>query len=279
MARRPAKISAKELAKARKHEVSGPNSSHMLSGTGKSSLKQFPLMELPREVRDMIYEECLALDGAIFVKDMGIRRTGLLPFCLRQREDFDRQMPSIKSSATAEAQNLFYVSKQIRDEAVPIFYRKNTFEFTSLTEMEKFICNMGLKNQHNLRSVIVYYEAEFLEYERPLRLLARCVGLRNLTLVLCDAWIVYRNKDDGAELQKLPAFETLLRIRGLDNVRLVLGGSMGDYLVWASDNSFEKLPAMEAAVQVMKQPRLVPQMMKRNKVKGREQEKRKSAFT
>ena len=26
-------------------------------------------MELPREVRDMIYEACLVFDGAIFVRD------------------------------------------------------------------------------------------------------------------------------------------------------------------------------------------------------------------
>ena len=73
-------------------------------------------------------------------------------------------MSSIESSATAKGQKLFYVSKQIYYEAVSIFYRENTFEFTSLTEMEKFIRNMGLRNQHNLRSAIVYYEAAYMEF-------------------------------------------------------------------------------------------------------------------
>ena len=67
-------------------------------------------------------------------------------FRARQREEgFDRRMSSIESSATAKGRKLFCVSKQIYYEAVSIFYRKNTFEFSSLTEMEKFIRNMGFK--------------------------------------------------------------------------------------------------------------------------------------
>ena len=229
----------------------------------------------------MIYEACLALDGAIFVRDMGIGRSHLSLFPLRQRECFDRQMSSIESSATAKAQNLFYVSKQIRDEAVPIFYRKNTFDFISLTEMEGFIRNMRLKSRRNLRSVIVYYE--HLEYERPLRLLARCVGLRDLTLVLCDACMRPDNDSNFSYrpmLQELPAFKTLLRIRGLNNVRLVLNRRARALVNLTTNWSPERLPAMEAAVQVLKQPRPVPQKrMKPNKVKKRAQKKRTSAST
>ena len=229
----------------------------------------------------MIYEACLALDGAIFVRDKGIGRSHLSLFPLRKRECFDRQMSSIESSATAKAQNLFYVSKQIRDEAVPIFYRKNTFEFTSLTKMEGFIRNMRLKNRRNLRSVIVYYEG--LEYERPLRLLARCVGLRDLTLVLCDACMrpdIDSNFSYWPMLQELPAFKTLLRIRGLNNVRLVLNRRARGLVNLTTNWSPDRLPAMEAAVQVLKQPRPVPQKrMKPNKVKKRAQKKRTSAST
>ena len=241
-------------------------------------------MELPQEVRDMIYEACLAFDGAIFVRDKRIRRT-MVTSRLRQRQDFDRRISSIASSATAKGRSLFHLSRQIRDEAVPIFYRKNTFEFTSLTEMEKFIHNMGLRYQHNLRSVIVYYEAEYLEFQRPLSLLAQCVGLRDLTLILGDACVEYTNsgnvpsyKYDWAALQKPPAFSTLLRIRGLDTVRLVLSRRAGALVDSTSKRDFELLPAMEAAVQVMKKPRPVPQKrMKPNKVKKRAQKKRKSA--
>ena len=228
-------------------------------------------MKLPREIRDMIYEACLTFDGAIFVRDKRVPRSiepsfrPRFSFRPRQREDFDRRMSSIESSATAKGRNLFYVSKQIRDEAVPVFYRRNTFEFTSLTEMEKFIRNMGLRNQHNLRSVIVYYEAEYLKYQRPLILLERCVGLRDLTLVLCDACMVYTSSGNMP-----PAFETLLKIRGLDHVRLVLNRRDGALVHWDSNRSFERLLAMEAAVQVMKQPRPVPQeRMKPKKVKRR----------
>ena len=69
MARRSARILENKLAKARKHQVSGPNSSHLFSIYGNLSLEQFPLMELPREVRDMIFEACLVFDRAIFVRN------------------------------------------------------------------------------------------------------------------------------------------------------------------------------------------------------------------
>ena len=280
MARRSARI----LEKERKYQVSGPNSLHLSSGNGNSLLEQFPLMELPREVRDMIYQACLAFDGAIFVKD---KRRGCIGSTFKPREreeDFDRGMASIESSATAQGRKLFYVSKQIRDEAVSIFYRKNTFEVTSLTEMEKFIRNMGLSNQHNLRSAIVYYEAAYTEYTRPLTLLTQCVGLRDLTLVLCEKCVSYSNKYIAiggykyapAELKVPRAFGTLLRIRGLNNVRLVLSPNAAR-LTSPLNRGFEMLQAMEDAIQVTRKPGPVPPPPKPRKAKKRAQKKRKSA--
>ncbi len=235
-------------------------------------------MELPREVRDMIYEACLAVNGAIFVKDKRVGRCIGSTFKPRKREDFDRRMLSIESSATAKSRNLFYVSKQIRDEAVAIFYRKNTFEFTTLNEMKKFILNIRRRERHNLRSVIVYYECHYDDYVPSLRVLSRCVGLRDLTLVLCDPYMriscghFNHRHCDHYELLELPAFESLLEIRGLNNVRLVPSEKALN-----SIHDFRKLPAMETAVQVLKQPRPVPPRSMRNVVAAREQTKRKSA--
>ena len=292
MARRSARILEKELVEARKHQVSGPNSLHLFSGNGNSLLEQFPLMELPREVRDMIYEACLAFDGAIFVKDnsMGPRtmQTDRSRTCNhRQREeDLDRGMASIESSATAQGRKLFYVSKQIHDEAIPVFYRKNTFEFTSLTRIEKFVRNMGSRNQHNLRSVIVFYQDAYRTYPRPPTLLTQCVGLRNLTLVLCDECMEYTNKYIAtggyrygwAELKVPRAFGTLLRIRGLNSVRLILSPRAG-YQAAPYNRGSEILAAMEEALQVTKKPGPVPKAPKRRKAKRRAQKKRKSAST
>ena len=279
MARRSARI----LEKERKYQVSGPSSPRLFSGNGDSSLEQLPLMELPREVRDMIYEACLVFDGAIFVKD---KRRGCIgsTFKPREREEyFDRGMASIESSATAQGRKLFYVAQQIRDEAASMFYRKNTFEFTSLTEMEKFILEMGLSSQHILRSVIVYYEAAYMAYTRPLTLLTQCVGLRELTLVLCDKCVSYSNKHIAiggyryapAEL-KVPALGTLLKIRGLNNVRLVMSSNAAR-ITSPLDRGYTMLQALEDAIQVTRKPGPVPPPPKPRKAKKRAQKKRKSA--
>lgn len=232
-------------------------------------------MELPREVRDMIYEACLTSNGAIFV-GYG-EHDGFEP---QQPEDFDRQMPSIDFSATAKARNLFYVSKQIRDEAVAIFYRKNTFELM-LIGMERFIRRMRVGDRHNLRSVIVYYEHYGVsnpDSKQPLRALERCVGLRDLTLVICCRCLMYAS--DGDVLREPPGFNYLLRIRGLDNVRVVMTERAWGVSPGKQEHIPEGLQAMEAALQVLKQPRRVPQKTNRKVVKKRAQKKkRKSAST
>ena len=94
-----------------------------------------------------------------------------------------------------------------------------------------------------------------MEFARPSQLLTECVGLRDFTWVLCDACMAYMNsgnapgyKYDWAELQVPRAFGTLLRIRGLDNVRLVLS-PRAECLTSVSNRRFEWLPAMEAAIQ------------------------------
>ena len=48
-------------------------------------------------------------------------------------EEFDRDLLPIEFSATAKARNLSYVSKQIRDETVAIFYRKTEIRRKALT--------------------------------------------------------------------------------------------------------------------------------------------------
>ena len=236
-------------------------------------------MELPREIRDMIYKSCLAFDGPIFVRGpnhYSMAGNNLEP---QKPEEYDRDLLPIEFSATAEARNLFYVSKQIRDESVAIFYRRNTFEFT-MAGMERFIRRMRVRNRHHLRSVIVYYQyRQDMAYERPLRALQRCVGLRDLTLVLFCPCKLY-GRADSPMLQAPPAFEFLLRIRGLDNVRLVMTRSAFNQIDLRATRTFEDQSAMDAAVQVLKEPRRIPQRRNRKVVKKRAQrKKRKSAST
>ena len=236
-------------------------------------------MELPREIRDMIYKSCLAFDGPIFVRGPN-HYTMSGNNCEPQKpEEYDRDLLPVEFSATAEARNLFYVSKQIRDESVAIFYRKNTFEFT-MAGMERFIRRIRVRNRHHLRSVIVYYQYRLsMAYEKSLKALQRCVGLRDLTLVVFCPCKIY-GRADSPMLQAPPAFEFLLRIRGLDNVRLVMTRSAFGLRELRATRTFEDQSAMEAAVQVLKEPRRIPQRRNRKVVKKRAQRtKRKSAST
>ena len=215
-------------------------------------------------------EKCLVFDGSIFVKDP--RPIIIQP---QKPEQFDRDWVPIDFSATAKARNLFFVSKQVRDETAAIFYHKNTFEF-AIRAMEKFVLNMGVRNQHHLRSIIVYYEGGSwcTGHEGPFSALERCVGLRDLTLLFCKwsrttggIWD-YGSRDRFApEPRWPPVFANVLNIRGLDQVRFLhdLPHLYG-----------EDMPAvfqdMVAELQVLKQPRRVTQRTDPEAVKNEAQE-------
>lgn len=69
-------------------------------------------MDLPREIRDIVYEKALCVKGSLAPYKEGYH----VP------DDYDGPAPALTILAT---------SKQIRDEALPVLYGKNTWRVTS----------------------------------------------------------------------------------------------------------------------------------------------------
>jgi hypothetical protein len=132
--------------------------------------KPFPFMELPPELRDMIYEMALTeADGVgIAIKTKAYRRTvcraliGDEEYRYRRRhrrrptgrgkpkpsqegEEEDPKLPSL-------VPNLLAVSKQIHHEAVNILYGQD-LKFLDADALHRFLALIGPRNQKRLQSV------------------------------------------------------------------------------------------------------------------------------
>lgn len=79
-------------------------------------MESFRVMDLPRELRDNIYEHCLVVPGDIVHYPEYYSHDRITDYK-------DRKLTGFLS--------LLYVSKQVYEEASPIFYSKNTFRITA----------------------------------------------------------------------------------------------------------------------------------------------------
>lgn len=128
--------------------------------------RRFRFMDLPKEIRTMIYEKALLHHGDIVVKD-------------------------------CSAPALLAVSKQIRKEAAKVFFRINRFRLRvakkTLTTLEPFqmadslwLHKIGSKNVANIRRVsffIICYQPFALELDLTRLVVAHCVRAMNKDFV------------------------------------------------------------------------------------------------
>ena len=79
-------------------------------------MDSFRIMDLPRELRDNIYEHCL-----------------VVPFNIIHYPEYYRlhRSTDYKDRKFTDFLSLLYVSRQVHEEAAPIFYSKNTFRVTA----------------------------------------------------------------------------------------------------------------------------------------------------
>ena len=149
-----------------------PNEDH---GDAKPFAKKpFPFMKLPPELRNMIIKEA---------------------FCFSFQVHCFTGLTSV--SEKVRVRSIGYTSRGLRtskafyNDAMPLYFRYNTFVFHSFEAMHMFLAAFSVQSRRSIHSVGVILENG--DCEEAARLLRGCVSLRRLSIAIpckflhCDA--------------------------------------------------------------------------------------------
>ncbi len=140
----------------------------------------FPLLDLPVEIRFVVYRLVLVHPIRIVIRRKNrciTLRSGRAP---RPRRPI--LYPDYRDYRTEGFWNvaLLFTCSQVYHEAVPIYYRNNTFFAEDGRIFEEFFTTIGESRRKEIRTLICYKM-----FTSSLRLLPRLTGLRELTLSFC----------------------------------------------------------------------------------------------
>ena len=187
----------------------------------------FPLLALPRELRDEVYSFILAYPAPL----------RLIAADRNQREDEQHTFFPLRSRC--RAQNLLQhpilrVSRQVRAETEELLYSGNTFKLPSLFRLSIFMHWLGPDKLCHLTSLSLYIHTWEDEFDKPAQVstidrLVDCKKLLRLSLVL-DIFLLY-TKDWGRgvkyeivksidEVYDNDVIQALGRLRGLKTLEI-----------------------------------------------------------
>lgn len=187
----------------------------------------FRLMDLPLELRTMIFKHFLVMPGPVLFRSTGWKQ--LAPFAelgsvgsaANHRRPYNDLMGLDESSKIRQGGllNLFSASKTIFRETVPLYFGCNQFDFQTLDCMKNFISKVGAEYRWQITSITVGYFGR--APVKAIKRLNECVGLRELTLYN-DCFSLAPFYSDKLPEVSLAGMRDLLRIRGLDKIDVVM---------------------------------------------------------
>lgn len=252
----------------------------------------FRLMNLPSEIRNMIFKEFLVMNGPIlFHHHLCIKSEDRVDIIDRPRafvhlgpgDGTDLHGDKIdveEMQMQRDFLNIFSVSKPIYRETVPIYFGLNTFFFGSLDYLETFTAKVRPDYRWQLARVEVCYWG--YRPAKAVKSLLSCVGLRELTLHIESTSTAPSRKpnSDAAQCQ-LFGMKDLLKVRGLTKLVLKAPWYLYNYGNFAhldaKTASQEVVNALEARLQVLKQP-TDPKTIKRLEKKDFPGNKKRTLF-
>ncbi|KAK4544500.1 hypothetical protein LTR36_004072 [Oleoguttula mirabilis] len=163
----------------------------------------FRFVDLPAEIRQMVYDLLLREEGHISItthKQRGMPRLA----CRKVVETVsvgDKKVGRRVQARFNVLDTLLRISKQVADEAATTFYGNNSFAFDNLSNMEVFLTGMGSQRKH-LRYLRLAPDGYTASKARPtFTLLKDAAGLR--TFAFDHNTICKRMKEMAADLKAL----------------------------------------------------------------------------
>ena len=246
----------------------------------------FRLMDLPVELRSMIFKEILVMPGPVLFRT--VCRQRLVPFAQLDSDAFDAfesmsiwsyddffgthggftgfhrdfiGSPESMMIRQSSLLNIFSASKIVFRETVPLYFGCNQFDFENLDRMERFFSKVGAEYRWQITSIAVGYIGR--APAKAIKRLRECVALRELTLTIYCLWVESVCRDIQREVSP-PGMRDLLRIRGLNKINLVpdaeevrLGHTILDEQI---------IDSLKKQLEVLKEPR-DPKQLKRQEKK------------
>lgn len=209
-----------------------PDLEHFESDASDHEASYFPFLRLAPELRNRIYKFLLLIPGPV---NPSTRLPTSSTVCgSGAKSGLSRPGPT-RSSALA----ILQTNRQIRDEAIGLFYSSNHFVFYFPLQLCGFLHAISNKRQSFIREITIWYknavEGGINTIDVPLGMLCSLPSLRQLHLIF-DEW-------PGTKYNKTfqPNFagkNTLRRLRGLEDFTIrnldfeqrlsLIGGSLED---------------------------------------------------
>ncbi|KAI9697597.1 MAG: hypothetical protein M1836_004547 [Candelina mexicana] len=228
--------------------------------------RPFPLMKLPGELRNRIYEFHLVSENGLHptkciteqeLATLSSRKAGHLA---RRTEPKSGQFPKV---------SLFFVSRQLNEETVVIYYRYNNFHFDCVGILAAFLESISPERRSLISKVTVDWVGRGCP--RAFDMLAQCDNLQSLTLNITEMTLSGASYEHGTTTQQrlvsALGFPNLLKVRGLKNVTF-------NYVKWFFDNNDYAKQGFEERVRAaVLQPRVKPEgTVKKTEGSGKEVE-------
>ena len=118
---------------------------------------------------------------------------------------------------------LLVASRRTYHEAMPLYYKHNTFSFDSCAPLMEFLQSIGPIRCQHLRSLRVEYHGA--EQHRVSEMLLGCTGLRDLHLVI-DASTLSGQRKRGRSIRRSRGIDRLRALRGLRRVTVEFADSL-----------------------------------------------------
>ena len=215
----------------------------------------FPFMELPGEIRNMIYRTILVQPGIVFIsgdeygpgyredvvsRHLPVRMRGA-PDRIMNHSHLFINLPTVRT--------LLGTSKQIYDEAAWFYYGCNHFHFSNLPILYNFLQATRPDFRRHITRMSLQYSGQFVV--KAVKLLPGCVSLSRLRLVLNEHTMGHRLMKTSARLRDMTGLKDLLQLRGLRVVVVDthLIDSVGNYATSLADKDY-----VVNALQVLKEP-------------------------
>ena len=199
--------------------------SPLLEANPPTSARPFPFMRLPTELREIIYDMVMTLPKSGVVVSTQSRGTSLEVYSRNHKTETGIQDPTgmyslLKAHPLRYYLDVLLACRQIFQEALPIFYKRNNFLFSSQAVMERKLQVLTVERCNHIEHLSFRWNhTSKTQAERCFKRLAKMPFLRRLDIHIDEKdWTTGVTGEEPFHLSAIHGFTILRSIRGLEAV-------------------------------------------------------------